>query len=55
MTGYEIKLVVGEPKVTLSAPLAELEKTIGLTGPTGIANCLVWDVINAENTCVLFQ
>lgn len=55
MTGYTVRIDPGTPNIFLAAPLAELGKTIGLSGSVGTSNCIMWSVINGENTCVLFE
>jgi prepilin-type N-terminal cleavage/methylation domain-containing protein len=55
MTGYAVRTEPGTPKIFFYAPLAELDKTIELSGSVGITNCLVWSIIAGENTCVLFE
>lgn len=55
LTGYAIHYDSRAHAVTLLSPLAELQRTIGLTGPVGITNCLIWDIINDTRTCVVFE
>lgn len=55
LTGYEIRLEEGTPSLSLRAPLAERGATIELRGSVGTENCLVWDVVGDERTCVLFE
>lgn len=54
-TGFEVEIESGTPKLTVRAPLAELGETIELRGSVGTENCLVWDIISDERTCVLFE
>ena len=55
LTGYEVRHDFGTNKLYLRAPLAELDQEIEIIGTIGIANCLVWDLVNDERTCVLYE
>ena len=55
LTGYEVRHDPDTIKLFVRAPLAELEKTIELVGPVGVANCLIWDILQSERTCILFE
>jgi|GEM_PF-1843849 type II secretory pathway pseudopilin PulG len=55
LTGYEVRHDFGTNKIHLRASLAELGQEIEIIGTIGIANCLVWDLINDERTCVLYE
>src|SRR3989344_868434 len=55
LTGFEISIDSQGGKLWIRAPLAELGETIELIGPIGTENCLVWDVVQGERTCVLFE
>ncbi len=55
LTGYEISIDTALRKLSVRAPLAELNETIELVGPVGVENCLIWDIVQGERTCVLFE
>src|SRR3989344_117390 len=55
LTGFEISIDSQGGRLWIRAPLAELGETIELIGPIGTENCLVWDVVQGERTCVLFE
>lgn len=55
LTGFEVRHDAGTISLFVRAAFAELGKTIQIVGPVGVANCLVWDVLNNERTCVLFE
>jgi prepilin-type N-terminal cleavage/methylation domain-containing protein len=55
LAGYEVRHDPGTMKLYIRAPLAEMDEDIELLGPIGVANCLIWDILNSERTCVLFE
>lgn len=55
LTGFEIRIDTQRANVSVRAPLAELGEIIELVGPVGTENCLVWDVLQGQRTCVLFE
>ena len=55
LTGFEIRIDTAHANVSVRAPLAELDEEIELIGPVGTENCLVWDVMEGQRTCVLFE
>ncbi|HLC75965.1 MAG TPA: VCBS repeat-containing protein [Candidatus Peribacterales bacterium] len=55
LTGLEIRIDTQLANVSIRAPFAELGEVIEIIGPVGTENCLVWDVLQGQRTCVLFE
>ncbi|HLD07958.1 MAG TPA: VCBS repeat-containing protein [Candidatus Peribacterales bacterium] len=55
LSGFEISIAPDRTNISIRAPYAENGETIELIGPVGTDNCLVWDIMQGQRTCVLFE